>query len=201
MALTTALGPTNITTDVVLASAAAITPFTATGPAVTVTLAAGGTGYTVGDFLTITQAGAVGGTLRVLTLGLSDVVTFSFISGGSGYTVANTLATTVSPSGGTGCTVNITVITPPVEEVVVHSITCGPISTATGAQCGHVSLRDGTTVLWRAYVFFTATAASQAKSVAFPVTAEYRPATSLNVLYTAVTDATTAAVSVVWSRR
>ena len=85
------------------------------------------------------------------------------------------------------------------NQTTVVSVMCGPISTATGAQCGHISLRDGITVIARWYVFFTATAASQSSSVLFPVGLSFTPVTSLNLLYTAVTDATTASVSFVWS--
>lgn len=85
------------------------------------------------------------------------------------------------------------------RNINIVSISCAPIATAAGAQCGHVSLRDGTTVLWRGYVFFTATLVGQAQSVTFPIGAVYKPATDANVLYTAVTDATTASVALIWS--
>jgi hypothetical protein len=85
------------------------------------------------------------------------------------------------------------------RNIKIVSITCGPISTAAGAQCGHVSLRDGTTVLWRGYVFFTATLTAQSQSVTFPIGAVYKPVTDANVLYTAVTNATTASVALIWS--
>ncbi len=83
----------------------------------------------------------------------------------------------------------------PIEVVRVQ---CAPISTASGAQCGHVSIRDGTTVIARYYVFWTAAAAGQSSLFDFPIGAIYTPTTSLNVLYTAVTDATTALVSLFW---
>jgi hypothetical protein len=83
-------------------------------------------------------------------------------------------------------------------QVFVKSITLSPIASASGEQCGHVTLRDGTTALWRAYVFFTATAANQSLTLTFPVNAAFKVVTDLNLLYTAVTDATTASVSMAW---
>lgn len=200
MALTTALGQKNITTDVVLASGSAITPFAGTGPVLVLnsTPTAGGITYTTGDILTIT--GGIGATCSI-TQAAGVVQTVTLLTSGTGYTAGSGKATTVSPAGGTGCTVDITSITPPTTLITVHSIVCAPISTAAGVQSGHVSLRDGTNVLARYYAFYTATAASQGHSEAFPVGGSYTPVTGLNVLYTAVTDATTAAVSVVWSRR
>lgn len=76
----------------------------------TAILNAGGTGYHVGDILTITQSGASGGTLRVLTLNTTAVATFEIVTKGTGYFIANGLATTVAPSGGTGAKINITAI-------------------------------------------------------------------------------------------
>lgn len=84
------------------------------------------------------------------------------------------------------------------NPTTVLNITCGPISTATGAQCGIIQLRASSTVLWRAYIFFTATAASQSQSVTFPINATYISAGNINVSYSAITDATTAAVSFTW---
>jgi hypothetical protein len=83
-------------------------------------------------------------------------------------------------------------------QVCVNTIACSPISSGSGAQCGHVTLRDGTTALWRAYVFFTATAANQSMTLTFPVKAIFKVVTNLNILYTAVTDATTASISMAW---
>ncbi len=201
MALVATTGRINVASDVVLATTAALTAFTVTGPVLVLnaTPTAGGSGYSAGDILTITTGG-VGATCSITQAG-GVVQTVTLLTSGSGYTAGASKATTVSPAGGTGCTVNITSIDIPETEVEVASVSCGPISTATGAQCGHVTLRDGTSVLARYYVFFTATAASQSKTTVFEVGAKYTPVTSLNVLYTAVTDATTAAVSVVWSRR
>jgi len=83
----------------------------------TVTLNNGGSGYSVGNTLTITQVGASGGTLNVETVA-GGVVTGIRITGvGTAYSVADALATTVSPAGGTLCTVNITAIAPYYAQV------------------------------------------------------------------------------------
>jgi hypothetical protein len=74
---------------------------------------AGGSGYHVDDVLTIVQSGASGGTAQVTsvaTVGLvSGIVTgIALRDTGDKYSTFNGLGTTVSPSGGTGCKVNIT---------------------------------------------------------------------------------------------
>jgi hypothetical protein len=83
-------------------------PFAAT-PIKTTTLAAGGTGYSVGDILGITQTGASGGKMRVDTVNAGAVVTYTIIDPGTGYAVGNALATT--GGAGSNCTINITAVT------------------------------------------------------------------------------------------
>lgn len=74
----------------------------------TVTLGAGGAGYTVNDVLTVVQSGASGGTVTVTSVNAGVITGVSLTAPGSGYAVANGLAVT----GGTGAdaTINITVI-------------------------------------------------------------------------------------------
>lgn len=92
-------------------SSASDTDNGAAGQLKTVVLNAGGTGYHIGDVITITQAGGALGAVRVLTLGASDAVdTFEIYIPGTGYTVANGLATTVTPAGGADCLLNITAV-------------------------------------------------------------------------------------------
>jgi hypothetical protein len=77
----------------------------------TTTVAVGGTGYVVGDIVTITQSSAQGGELQVTTIGGSGAVTGVTVvpqNQGTGYSVATGLATTGGT--GTGLTVNITVV-------------------------------------------------------------------------------------------
>jgi len=87
----------------------------------TVTVGAvGGTGYVVGDILTVTQGGAQGGQVSVTTIGGSGAVTGAAIvpqNQGTGYAVANNLATTGGT--GTGCEIDITAI----GESVLQAIT------------------------------------------------------------------------------
>ncbi len=75
----------------------------------TITLGAGGTGYTVNDVLTVVQAGASGGTVTVTSVAGGVITGISLTTGGTGYSVADGLAVT----GGTGnddATINITAI-------------------------------------------------------------------------------------------
>jgi collagen type I alpha len=71
----------------------------------------GGTGYTVGDILSVLnppEASPIVGTVTVLTVGgLGDVLTVSLLTPGKGYTVAVDYAT----SGGTGAGALVTVVT------------------------------------------------------------------------------------------
>lgn len=70
-----------------------------------------GTGYVVGDILTVSAAGASGGLVRVTTIGVAGVVTgIALVSGsqGTGYTVSSGASTTGGT--GTGCQINITAI-------------------------------------------------------------------------------------------
>lgn len=69
---------------------------------------AGGTGYTVGDILTITTGGT-GATARVLTLGGSGAVaTVALVTPGTGYTTGGSKATT--GGSGTSATLDITTV-------------------------------------------------------------------------------------------
>jgi phage tail sheath protein FI len=68
--------------------------------------ASGGTGYVDGDVLTIVQAGASGGTVKVTSIGAGGVVTgIALATPGVGYAVATNLATT----GGTGTGAQISI--------------------------------------------------------------------------------------------
>lgn len=77
----------------------------------TVTIGAAGTGYLLGQILTVTQAGAVGGSVRVATIGVAGKITSVTVDQpGYGYSLANGLATV----GGINndATINITALTP-----------------------------------------------------------------------------------------
>jgi len=67
-----------------------------------------GTDYSEDDVLTITGGGGTGCTLLVSTVGGSgEVLTFIILTVGSGYSETVGASTTVVPSGGTGCTIDI----------------------------------------------------------------------------------------------
>lgn len=90
-----------------------ITP--ATGGIDTVSIGAGGTGYSVNDVLTVGQG--TGGTLLVTTVAAGVVTAVRRLMPGSAYTVANGKTTTVSPPGGTGCTINVLTLLLQVAEL------------------------------------------------------------------------------------
>lgn len=70
---------------------------------------AAGTGYAVGDLLSVTQAGASGGILRVLTVNAGLVVTVEVVNPGINYRGASNLATVaMSGAGDNAFTVTIT---------------------------------------------------------------------------------------------
>ena len=93
----------------------ATTNIIGTGSGLTIDVTAvgstGGTGYVVGDIVTVTQSGASGGQLRVSTISAGGVVTgLQTITGsqGTSYTVAYGLP--VTGGTGTGLEVNITAV-------------------------------------------------------------------------------------------
>ena len=70
---------------------------------------AGGTGYTVGNTLTVTGGGGTGGTVVVLTVGASNAVTsIALDHPGTGYATGSALATT--GGSGSGFTLNLTAV-------------------------------------------------------------------------------------------
>lgn len=73
----------------------------------TVAINNGGVGYTVGDVLTVTGGGGVGGTVMVDTVSGGVITSISVVNPGSGYTVGTNLSTT----GGTGTGATIDLIT------------------------------------------------------------------------------------------
>lgn len=76
----------------------------------TVAVNGGGSGYSADDVLAVVQGSATGGTAQVLTVSeTGEVTSVALRNGGSGYSEFNGLPTTVTPSGGSGCTLNITV--------------------------------------------------------------------------------------------
>ena len=83
--------------------ATATTTLAASGSIRSATVKVGGSGYSVDDVLTV--ATGTGGTFRVTSVNGSGAVTgITQTAIGSGYNSVDGAATTVSPSGGTGCT-------------------------------------------------------------------------------------------------
>jgi hypothetical protein len=108
---------------------------TATGMVGTGTVTTAGTGYNVGDILTVD---AKGGTLRVLTITPTTgaVLTVSLETCGTGYTTG-AKATTVSPAGGVNCQITLAGGDIDFTELAVtainHTYKLGDVVTITGA--------------------------------------------------------------------
>ncbi len=102
----------NATFDLTFA-ATGWTVLTQDAEAASAVVSAGGTGYSVSDVLTLVGGvltnGGSAATFSVATLSGSAVATVTLVSAGS-YEVfpSNPVLTTVSPSGGTGCTLTVT---------------------------------------------------------------------------------------------
>ena len=80
----------------------------ATGGIDTIEINAGGSGYSEDDILTVVQTGGSSATFRVTGVNTGAVTELTRLTVGDGYSEADGLATTVAPSGGTGCKVNVT---------------------------------------------------------------------------------------------
>jgi hypothetical protein len=195
-------GLRNITADAATASGAAITAKTIKGGLVVASVEDGGMGYAVGDILSVTLEGGTGGQVKVTEIGgdYGDVVLVEVYNIGCGYVIGGPYPTVkITGDGNNAATINLSDITRDYRPLTVHGIACGLIANTGGAQCGKVSLRDGAKVVWTGYVYGVVNAAAQGVSKTFPIEITFTPLTSVNVLYAAVTNATTAAVSLVWS--
>ncbi len=115
----------------------AITSIARTATGVTsldTTPTAGGNGYSVGDILTLTAGNA---TARVDAIsGIGTVTAVSLLSVGTGHTVGTGKATTVSPVGGVGCTLNILAVdfTELATTPIAHNFKIGDSVTISGAS-------------------------------------------------------------------
>lgn len=106
-------------------SAGAITVLNATPTA-------NGSGYKVGDYITITTGGT-NGTATVLTVnGTGQVLTVGLVLEGAGYTTGTGKAT--SGGTGTGLTLNITTVSTSTDKVGGNLILVSGISTGTGTS-------------------------------------------------------------------
>lgn len=96
--------------------AAATVVLETTGKLRSATVKVAGSGYAVNDVLTV--ATGTGGTFKVTGVnGTGGVVSIEKTASGSGYASVDGAATTVAPSGGTGCTLTT------VAEFAVDTIT------------------------------------------------------------------------------
>jgi hypothetical protein len=98
----------------------------------------GGTGYSVGELLTVN--GGTAGRVRVESINPINgaVLTISLYSAGSGYTVASGVATTTlaTAGGGSGCTIQVTSTTGTVGVITTlfsHDLLLGDTITFKGA--------------------------------------------------------------------
>lgn len=83
---------------------------TLTNTIATVTVVAGGTGYAVGDLLSVVDGTASGGVVRVSTVAEGVVTAVTVETGGSGYTTG-TKTTTNNSGSGTECTIGVSTVT------------------------------------------------------------------------------------------
>jgi hypothetical protein len=96
---------------------------------------AAGTGYLAGQILTITTGGT-GGTARILAVDVNGGVTqVALETSGSNYTAGTGRATSVTPAGGSGCTLNITTIAEiaTVTTSISHPFKIGDVINIAGA--------------------------------------------------------------------
>lgn len=99
------------------------------------TPSAAGTGYSISDFLTITTGGTTA-TARVNAVdAVGGVTEVEILTVGTNYTAGAGKATTVSPAGGTGCTLNILAVdfTESAITPAAHNFYKGDIVQITGA--------------------------------------------------------------------
>lgn len=81
------------------------------GAIATVAVNAGGSGYAVGDILTMTQEGAVGAKLVVSAVNAGVVTGVVVVEGGQEYSVATGLPTTkITGAGNNDCTIDISTV-------------------------------------------------------------------------------------------
>ena len=109
---------------------------------VTAVIATPGTGYALGDLVTVVQAGGSLGVLRVTEVSGTVPVSVEVVSGGTGYTAASALP--VDLAG--GLTVDITVGETPAEAIAICRRTTGSwyacmyVGTATDPD--HIAIAD-----------------------------------------------------------
>jgi hypothetical protein len=78
----------------------------------------GGSGYHLNDVLTVVQSGGAGATVKVVEVGAGGAVAgIVILNPGTGYEIGSGLLTTVIPSGGTGCILNVLTVIPDPDKI------------------------------------------------------------------------------------
>lgn len=84
----------------------------ATNPVSAATVASGGSGFNVGDWLAVTGGGGSGAILQVASVTAGAIVTVTIVAGGSGYTTTSGASLAILTGSGSGSpTANITATT------------------------------------------------------------------------------------------
>jgi len=106
------------------------------------------------------------------------------------------ISSDVAMVSGVALTVSGPIASAPATVKAIHY---GVIASAAGITCGAVSLRDGTTVLWKGFAYLSAANAGECQTNVFPLDITYSPTASINLLHTNITPATASAcAAVVW---
>ena len=109
------------------------------GAVTEVSLGDAGTGYSANDVLTLTQTGASGATVTVLTVdGSGAVQTISLTTGGKLYSVAEDLAVT-GGGGNDDCTIDVTATSP---ATIVFGKELGVWDIANGHELTRYQIKD-----------------------------------------------------------
>lgn len=110
------------------------------GTIATKAIADGGTGYLVGDTITLVQAG--GGIRAVFTVATVDapetgvITALTLVSGGTGYTAGSTYATTTNSIAGAGATVTTSTVTDAGTSIGKLSCVSGESAPPLDFDCG-----------------------------------------------------------------
>src|SRR5262245_27056516 len=88
------------------------------GGILTAGITAGGTGYAVGDVISIGGAGT-GGKVQVVTAASGVITAFTVVASGTSYVVASGVATTALTGSGTGFTINILTVSSGANTITV----------------------------------------------------------------------------------
>jgi|GEM_PF-3083857 len=116
------------------------------------TLAAGGTGYIVGDTGTV-NTGSVLATYTVNTVSGGAVTSYTINTIGSGYSIANGVATTKTSGSGSGFTINITTL----QDTFKYTSTSGSTISQVPITGSSQTLENGFTVTFAATTGHTLT--------------------------------------------